>query len=201
MFRVTRPLYQVLKRTTGITGLAVHPNPLPELTKTYESTLTILSSIPSSSVYRQGAEALTRRKLSIVQGASGDVATVEKQLEEGQIEESLDIAQDELSLAAKMVEWKALVTLNLICVGRWPDSSETVGNPWRKNLSGASGSISGRAHHHEVHPGQGTSHFASGTMTGCSSSNWLLYVFTVSKKAVFTNYFMRNKKQNAGNRI
>jgi len=107
MLRVTRPLYQALKRTTGITGLAVHPNPLPELTKTYESTLTVLSSIPSSSVYRQGVEALTHHKLRIVQDANGDVAAVEKQLEEGQIEESLDIAQDELTLAARMVEWKA----------------------------------------------------------------------------------------------
>jgi NADH dehydrogenase (ubiquinone) 1 alpha subcomplex subunit 5 len=88
----------------------VHPNPLPELTKTYESTLTVLSSIPFSSVYRQGVEALTRRKLQVVQGANGDVAIVETQLKEGQIEESLDIAQDELKLAAKMAEWKALVT-------------------------------------------------------------------------------------------
>ncbi|GLB36189.1 putative ETC complex I subunit conserved region [Lyophyllum shimeji] len=107
MLRVTRPLAQVLKRTTGITGLAVHPNPLPELTKTYESTLAVLSSIPPSSVYRQGVEALTLRKLKIVQGANGNIAAVEKQLEEGQIEESLDIASDELKLAAKMVEWKA----------------------------------------------------------------------------------------------
>jgi NADH dehydrogenase (ubiquinone) 1 alpha subcomplex subunit 5 len=156
-------LYQVLKRTTGITGLAVHPDPLPELTKTYESTLTILSSIPSSSVYRQGVEALTRRKLNIVQGASGDVTAVEKQLEEGQIEESLDIAQDELTLAAKMVEWKALVTL-LIYVGSWPNTAETVGNLWKRNLSEVSGSISGRAHHHEMpvlHLGQNVSrHFA-----------------------------------------
>jgi NADH dehydrogenase (ubiquinone) 1 alpha subcomplex subunit 5 len=111
MFRVTRPLYQVLKRTTGITGLAVHPDPLPELTKTYESTLTTLSSIPSSSLYRQAVEALTRRKLDIVQSTSGDIAAVEKQLREGQIEESLEIAQDELKLATNVVEWKPLVSL------------------------------------------------------------------------------------------
>ncbi|KAF8898697.1 putative NADH-ubiquinone oxidoreductase [Infundibulicybe gibba] len=88
MFRLTRPLYQALKRTTGLTGLTVHPNPLPELTKTLESTLSVLSSIPQSSVYRQGVEALTQRKLNI-------------------IEEALDIASDELRLAAQMVEWKA----------------------------------------------------------------------------------------------
>lgn len=107
MFRLTRPLYQVLKKTTGITGLAVHPSPLPQLIKTYESTLSILSTIPQTSVYRQGTEALTRRKLNIVQAANGNISDAEKKLNEGQIEESLDIASDELELAQKMVEWKA----------------------------------------------------------------------------------------------
>ena len=108
MFRLTRPvLHQLVKRTTGITGLAAHPNPLPELTETYQSTLLALSSIPSTSVYRQGVEALTKHKLNIVQGAKGDIAAVETQLDEGQIEESLDIAQDELKLVQSMLEWKS----------------------------------------------------------------------------------------------
>ena len=111
MFHVARPLFQVLKRTTGITGLAVHPDPLPELTQIYKSTLSALNSIPPSSVYRQGVEALTLRKLTIVQRANGNVSAVEKELNEGQIEQSLDIASDELKLAAKMVEWKALVSM------------------------------------------------------------------------------------------
>ncbi|CAA7266474.1 unnamed protein product [Cyclocybe aegerita] len=107
MLRFTRPLRHLLKTTTGIHGLPVHPNPLPELLKTYESTLSALSSIPQTSVYRQGVEALVRHKINIVKGANGDIAAAEKQLNEGQIEESLDIAADELSLAAKIVEWKA----------------------------------------------------------------------------------------------
>ena len=60
-------------------------------------------------MYRQGVEALTRHKLNIAKTANGDVSAVEKQLNEGHIEESLDIASDELSLAAKMVEWKSCV--------------------------------------------------------------------------------------------
>ena len=107
MFRLTRPLRQVLKRTTGIHGLPVHPDPLPVLIKTYESTLSTISSIPQTSVYRQSVEALVRSKLNIVKNASGDVTAAEQQLNEGQIEEALDIAADELSLAAKMIEWKA----------------------------------------------------------------------------------------------
>jgi NADH dehydrogenase (ubiquinone) 1 alpha subcomplex subunit 5 len=109
MFRLTPVLLQVVKKTTGITGLAVHPDPLPALSNTYQSTLSLLSSIPPTSIYRQGVEALTQRKLSVVQGANGDIAAVERELDEGQIEESLDIATDELNLASKMIEWKACV--------------------------------------------------------------------------------------------
>lgn len=108
MFRLTRPLFnQALKSTTGITGLKVHGNPLPALAQTYETTLSALSAFPATSVYRQGVEALTQRKLNIVKSANGDIEAAEKELDEGHIEESLDIAQDELSLVQKMAEWKA----------------------------------------------------------------------------------------------
>ncbi|KAH9969040.1 ETC complex I subunit conserved region-domain-containing protein [Russula dissimulans] len=107
MLRFTRPLLQASRLSTGLHGLPVHPNPLPELTKTYESTLTALSSIPEHAAYRQGAEALTLKKLKIVQGANGDIAQAEKQLDEGPIEQSIVIAKDELSLVGKLAEWKA----------------------------------------------------------------------------------------------
>lgn len=107
MLRITRPLFQALKKTTGIHGLKVHADPLPELVKTYEATLTTLSSIPQTSVYRQSVEALVRHKLNLVKSANNDIATAEKHLDEGHIEEALDIASDELKLAANMVEWKA----------------------------------------------------------------------------------------------
>jgi NADH dehydrogenase (ubiquinone) 1 alpha subcomplex subunit 5 len=116
MFRLTRPLLQASKLSTGIHGIPVHPNPLPELTRTYESTLTALTSIPDHAAYRQGAEALTLRKLKIVQDASGDVAQVEKRLDEGQIEQAIAIAKDELGLVSKMSEWKAYVTSSCISV-------------------------------------------------------------------------------------
>ena len=107
MFRLTRPLFQAVRSSTGLTGLAINPNPLPELTKAYESTLNLLSTIPETSVYRQGVEALTRNKLKIVQEADGNVAAVEKKLDEGLIEQALDVAKDELTLVSKMIEWKA----------------------------------------------------------------------------------------------
>ncbi|KZT74659.1 NADH2 dehydrogenase [Daedalea quercina L-15889] len=108
MFRLTRPLFnQLRKTTTGITGLDVHHDPIPHLIQTYKTTLDKLSAIPETSVYRQGVEALTKHKLKIVQAADGNITEVEKQLDEGHIEESLDIATDELGLVSKMVEWKA----------------------------------------------------------------------------------------------
>jgi NADH dehydrogenase (ubiquinone) 1 alpha subcomplex subunit 5 len=130
MLRFTRPLLQASKLSTGIYGLAVHPNPLPELTKTYESTLAALSSIPEHAAYRQGAEALTLRRLKIVQDANGDVAQVEKQLDEGQIEQAILIAKDELGLVSKIKEWKAYVPplcvylCGRLTMGRWEPLEE-----------------------------------------------------------------------------
>ena len=107
MFRLTRSLLSAVKKTTGIHGLSVHPNPLPELAQTYEATLVTLANIPQTSVYRQGVEALVRNKLNSLKIANGDVGAAETLLKEGHIEESLDIAADELKLAANMAEWKA----------------------------------------------------------------------------------------------
>ncbi len=86
--------------------MAVHPDPLPELLSTYKSTLSILSSFPSESVYRQATEAILNHRSSIVEKAAGDIAAAEKELDAGQIEEVLDVAKDELTLAGKMLEWK-----------------------------------------------------------------------------------------------
>jgi NADH dehydrogenase (ubiquinone) 1 alpha subcomplex subunit 5 len=107
MLRLTRPLFQALRSSTGLTGLAVHPDPLPALSQTYQNTLTTLSHIPPTSVYRQATEALIQKKLDIVNAANADIAAAEKALDEGVIEESLLIAIDELKLASQMIEWKA----------------------------------------------------------------------------------------------
>ncbi|KAJ7925829.1 ETC complex I subunit conserved region-domain-containing protein [Mycena leptocephala] len=107
MLRLTRPLLQALRSTTGLTGLAVHPDPLQALTLTYQNTLSQLARIPETSVYRQATEALIQNKLDVVKAANTDIAAAEKGLGEGLIEESLLIAVDELKLAAQMVDWKA----------------------------------------------------------------------------------------------
>jgi len=112
--RLSRPLFQALhqhtaasKVSTGLHGLNVHPNPLPALKSTLTDTLSLLASIPATSVYRQGTEATIKNNLSVIEAAKGDVTAVENQLSLGQIEEVLESAKAELTLVGKMIEWKA----------------------------------------------------------------------------------------------
>jgi NADH dehydrogenase (ubiquinone) 1 alpha subcomplex subunit 5 len=93
--------------TTGITGLAVHPSPLPHLLQTYKSTLSIVSQLPKESVYRQATQALLEQRTKLVASANEDVAKVEKEIDEGMIEQVIEMAEDELKLAGKMLEWQA----------------------------------------------------------------------------------------------
>ncbi|KAL7419227.1 hypothetical protein Q5752_006064 [Cryptotrichosporon argae] len=123
MLRITRPLLSALKplkASTDITGIAVHPDPLPALKAIYASTLSTLGSLPPTSVYRQATEALTKHRLGVVEAANGDVAQVERALG-GIVEETLIEARAEQGLVAKMIEWKA-----------WePLSEEAPANQWR----------------------------------------------------------------------
>ncbi|CEQ38788.1 SPOSA6832_00240 [Sporobolomyces salmonicolor] len=124
MFRATRRLLQAVpavdktapslrsKVSTGITGLSIHPDPLPALVHMYNSTLTLLNQIPASAVYRQSVESITRERLGAVtlagaQGGETAIEGVERQIGAGLIEEVILQAEGELKLAAKMVEWKA----------------------------------------------------------------------------------------------
>ncbi|BGO88598.1 hypothetical protein NBRC10512_002688 [Rhodotorula toruloides] len=99
------------KLSTGITGLAVHPDPLHALRATYTSTLKVLEQVPASAVYRQSAEAITRERLAVVEQAGEgnteeQIEQVESKLEAGIAEELIQQAEDELKLASKMLEYK-----------------------------------------------------------------------------------------------
>ncbi|GAA5820513.1 hypothetical protein JCM3770_002281 [Rhodotorula araucariae] len=124
MFRATRCLLAAVpkaapppqalrtKLSTGITGIPVHPEPLPALVDSYKSTLAILSKIPPSAVYRQSAEAITRERLDVVQrlgqdGSEESIEHVEQAIGMGIVEELIMQATDELKLASKMIEYKA----------------------------------------------------------------------------------------------
>lgn len=128
MFRATRTLLAAAtkpavkaapvprtKVVTGIAGLDVHPRPLPALAQAYTSTLKVLEKIPAAAVYRQSAEAITKERLAVVQRRDADQATeadieaVEREIDAGLVEELLLQAQDELTLASKMLEYKPSV--------------------------------------------------------------------------------------------
>jgi len=103
------------KATTGLTGIKVHPDPLPALRDTYSANLQLVRSIPHTALYRQSLEALLTHKLGLLQNAlekdgpsETGITRVEKELGEGQqIEELIIAAEEELSLTQKMLEWKA----------------------------------------------------------------------------------------------
>ncbi|KAJ3328108.1 hypothetical protein HDU93_001670, partial [Gonapodya sp. JEL0774] len=91
--------------TTGLTGLAVHPNPRPALISLYQKTLAELSSIPPTALYRQSVTALTSHRLRIVESTE-DLTKIEHEIAAGQVEELIQQAQDELGLVGKVKEWK-----------------------------------------------------------------------------------------------
>lgn len=107
------------KTTTGLTGIKVHPDPLPALRETYSTNLELVRSIPQSALYRQSLEALLTHKLGVLQTAldkdgptEAGITRVEKELGDGQqIEELVIAAEEELSLTQKMLDWKAYVRL------------------------------------------------------------------------------------------
>ncbi|RIA91321.1 ETC complex I subunit conserved region-domain-containing protein [Glomus cerebriforme] len=111
--QVTRHLMKAAqKATTGIFGLAVHPDPRPHLIKTYNKTLNALTHIPPTATYRQATEAITQNRLKIVESTK-NIQEIEEKIGAGQIEEVIWQAEDELKLVAKMEEWKPWESLEV----------------------------------------------------------------------------------------
>ncbi|EXJ80720.1 hypothetical protein A1O3_07004 [Capronia epimyces CBS 606.96] len=69
LFATVKPASKFLEpyTPTGLTGLLTHPSPRPALIYTYRETLKKLQAFPTSSVYRQSVEALTKQRLEIVE--------------------------------------------------------------------------------------------------------------------------------------
>ncbi|XP_006910622.1 NADH dehydrogenase [ubiquinone] 1 alpha subcomplex subunit 5 [Pteropus alecto] len=95
----------LLKKTTGLVGLAVCESPHERLRILYTKTLDVLEQIPKNAAYRKYTEQITNEKLAMVK-AESDVKRLEDQLQSGQIEEAILQAENELSLARKMIQWK-----------------------------------------------------------------------------------------------
>lgn len=64
--------YLTPRQPTGLTGVLTHPSPRPHLIYIYNETLRALAGLPEHSAYRQATEALTKHRLSIIEGTVPD---------------------------------------------------------------------------------------------------------------------------------
>ncbi|OCT87346.1 NADH dehydrogenase [ubiquinone] 1 alpha subcomplex subunit 5 [Xenopus laevis] len=95
----------VLKKTTGLVGIAVSQNPHERLRILYTKILATLQTIPNDAAYRKYTEQIVNERFNAVQ-MEKNVEKLEERINCGQIEEVIVQAENELSLARKMLEWK-----------------------------------------------------------------------------------------------
>ncbi|XP_043255016.1 NADH dehydrogenase [ubiquinone] 1 alpha subcomplex subunit 5 [Colletes gigas] len=102
---------KVLKKTTGLTGIAVSKDPKFELDKLYRRILKVLSTLPQESAYKRNTEKLIREKHEVIQ-QTNDVAVIEEKIGCGQAEEVIIQAKNELALVEQMSKfrpWERLI--------------------------------------------------------------------------------------------
>lgn len=92
-------------QTTGLVGLAVAENPHERLRILYSKILGVLQNIPRDAAYRKYTEQIVNQRYNLVQTET-DVQKLQDKLNGGQIEEVIVQAENELSLARKMLQWK-----------------------------------------------------------------------------------------------
>ncbi|KAM9277250.1 NADH dehydrogenase [ubiquinone] 1 alpha subcomplex subunit 5 isoform 1-T2 [Cariama cristata] len=94
-----------LRKTTGLVGLAVAENPHERLRILYTKILGVLQNIPEDAAYRKYTEQIVNQRFNLVKTET-DVQKLQDKLNSGHIEEVIVQAENELSLARKMVQWK-----------------------------------------------------------------------------------------------
>ncbi|XP_040602538.1 NADH dehydrogenase [ubiquinone] 1 alpha subcomplex subunit 5-like [Mesocricetus auratus] len=95
----------LLKKTTGLVGLAVCDTPHERLTILYTKILDIMKQFPKHAAYRKYTEQIISEKLDMVK-VEPDVKNLENLLQGGEVEEVILQAEHERSLARKMLQWK-----------------------------------------------------------------------------------------------
>ncbi|KAM9335054.1 NADH dehydrogenase [ubiquinone] 1 alpha subcomplex subunit 5 [Symphorus nematophorus] len=95
----------LLKKTTGLVGLAVSHNPHEHLRNLYSKILASLQTMPKDAAYRKYTEQLVSERYNLV-NTEPDVGKLEQKINCGQIEEVIFQAECELALSRKMSEWK-----------------------------------------------------------------------------------------------
>ncbi|XP_071408611.1 NADH dehydrogenase [ubiquinone] 1 alpha subcomplex subunit 5 isoform X1 [Pithys albifrons albifrons] len=94
-----------LRKTTGLVGLAVTENPHERLRILYTKILGVLQNIPKDAAYRKYTEQIVNERFDLVKKET-DVQKLQDKLNSGQIEEVILQAENELSLARKMIQWR-----------------------------------------------------------------------------------------------
>ncbi|CAB3241049.1 unnamed protein product [Arctia plantaginis] len=95
----------VLKKTTGLYGLAVAPNAHHTLGALYGKILRTLKKMPEDSTYRKYTEQIVKERAAVLTKTK-DVFEIEAKINCGQAEELIVQAENELNLARKMLNWK-----------------------------------------------------------------------------------------------
>ncbi|XP_033216818.1 NADH dehydrogenase [ubiquinone] 1 alpha subcomplex subunit 5 [Belonocnema kinseyi] len=94
-----------LKKSTGLTGLAVSQDPHRMLNILYGKILRALDKLPQDYPYRIYTEKLVKDRATVVKD-NDNVTAIEEKIGCGQVEELISQAQSELVLARKMLEYK-----------------------------------------------------------------------------------------------
>lgn len=94
-----------IKKTTGLTGLAVAINPHHTLGVLYGKILRTLQKMPENAAYRKHTEEVIKERAEILK-TTQDVEAVEQKICCGQVEELIVQAENELLLSRKMLSWK-----------------------------------------------------------------------------------------------
>ncbi|XP_060633737.1 NADH dehydrogenase [ubiquinone] 1 alpha subcomplex subunit 5 [Anolis sagrei] len=95
----------LLKKTTGLVGLAVSETPHDRLRILYTKILAALDTIPREAAYRKYTEKIVNERFDMVK-AEPNVDKLEDKINCGQIEEVILQAESELTLARKMAQWR-----------------------------------------------------------------------------------------------
>ncbi|KAI5693329.1 hypothetical protein M8J75_013903 [Diaphorina citri] len=94
-----------VKRTTGLTGLAVSNDPKHSLTVLYNKILRVLAKMPDDAAYKKYTKEIVDTRIKVVQQAKS-IDEMETKIKSGQIEEVIIQAENELLLARKILNWK-----------------------------------------------------------------------------------------------
>ncbi|EFA76373.1 NADH dehydrogenase [Heterostelium album PN500] len=97
---------QFIKKSTGITGLAVQPHARRILADLYQKTLKELQRIPPTAFYRQKMEEITKFRYDVIQKET-DILKIEQTIFAGQVEELITQAENELQVIDLVAKTKA----------------------------------------------------------------------------------------------